>query len=256
MRRRGSTERKIAAASMLPATDRGSGVPLYLQLATAVRQRIHCGNLPPGTKIPSLGDLQTEFGVARVTVRQAMDRLEREGLISRHKGKGTFVKSNGGDRHWLHLATQWESLLDSIRGNQPTQIPVDASPPLPSLGEYDATPALEYVFLRSVQARDGDPYALVNVHLAKDIYDRDPERFQTHAVLPTLADMNDVTVIKARQTLLIGAADPYTANMLRIPLNTPTAEAHWTVVDEKNRAIYVAQVTYRGDCVKLMIDFL
>jgi len=54
----------------------------------------------------------------------------------------------------------------------------------------------------------------------------------------------------------IGAADPYTANMLRIPLNTPTAEAHWTVVDEKNRAIYVAQVTYRGDCVKLMIDFL
>jgi GntR family transcriptional regulator len=44
--------------------------------------------------------------------------------------------------------------------------------------------------------------------------------------------------------------------MLRIPLNTPTAEAHWAVVDEKNRAIYVAQVTYRGDCVKLMIDFL
>jgi GntR family transcriptional regulator len=154
------------------------------------------------------------------------------------------------------LATQWESLLDSIRDNQPTQISIDHSPPLPSLGDCDATPALEYVFLRSVQARDGDPYAVVNVHLAKDIYDRDPERFQTRAVLPTLADMNDVKVIKARQTLLIGAADPYTANMLRIPLNTPTAEAHWTVLDEKNRAIYVAQVTYRGDCVKLMIDFL
>lgn len=244
-------------APSLPAADRGSGVPLYLQLAAAVRQRIYRGNLPPGSKIPSLGALQTEFGVARVTVRQAMDRLEREGLIIRHKGKGTFVKSNGGDRHWLHLATQWESLLDSIRDNQPTQISVDHSPPPPSLADSDATPALEYVFLRSVQARDGgDPYAVVHVHLAKDIYDRDPERFQTRAVLPTLADMNDVRVIKARQTLLIGAADPYTANMLRIPLNTPTAEAHWTVLDEKNRAIYVAQVTYRGDCVKLMIDFL
>jgi GntR family transcriptional regulator len=251
-----STVKQTAAASILPATDRESGVPLYLQLAAAMRQRIHRGDLAPGSKIPSLGDLQTEFGVARVTVRQAMDRLEREGLISRHKGKGTFVKSNGGDRHWLHLATQWESLLASIRDNQPTQIPIDDPPPLPSLGECDARTAAEYVFLRSVQARDGDPYALVNVHLAKDIYDRDPETFQTHAALPTLADMKGVTVIKARQILLIGAADPYTANMLRIPLNTPTAEAHWTVVDEKNRAIYVAQVTYRGDCVKLMIDFL
>ena len=76
-----------------------------------MRDRIHRGNFPPGSKIPSLDDLQTEFGVARVTVRQAMDRLEREGLISRHKGKGTFVKSNGGDRHWLHLETQWESLI-------------------------------------------------------------------------------------------------------------------------------------------------
>ena len=94
------------------------------------------------------------------------------------------------------------------------------------------------------------------MHLAKDIYDRDPESFLTHAVLPTLADMKDVIVIKATQTLLIGAADPYTANMLRIPLNTPTAEAPWTVVDENNGAVYVAQVTYRGGCIKLMIDFM
>src|SRR5262249_59230162 len=132
-----------------------------------------------------------ELGGARVTVRKARDRREGKGLISRHKGKGTFVKSNGGDRHWLHLATQWESLLDSIRGNQPTQIPIDDPPPLPSLGECDATPALEYVFLRSVQARDGDPYALVNVHLAKDIYDRDPQRLQSHAVLPAWERLTD-----------------------------------------------------------------
>src|SRR5205814_8463036 len=97
---------------------------------------------------------------------------------------------------------------------------------------------------RSYLPRNGQPYALANVQLTKDIYDRDPYMFQTHAALPILADMKEVTVMKARQTLLIGAADPYTANMLRIPLNTPTAEAHWTVVDEKEIAIYVAQVTY------------
>jgi len=244
------------SATVSAATDRKSGIPLYLQLASAIRQRIQSGRLPAGSTVPSLSELQVEFGVARVTVRQAMDRLEREGLISRQKGRGTFVTSNGGDRHWLHLSTQWESLLRSIRDNRPIQVQVENPSPAPPLGDTGAKPAKEYVFLRSIQAHEGDPYAFVSIHLAKDIYDRNPKAFRTHAALPTLADMKGVTVMHARQTLLIGAADPYVANMLQIPLNTPTAEAHWTVIDEKNRVIYVGQVTYRGDCIKLMIDYL
>jgi GntR family transcriptional regulator len=238
-------------------TDRKSGVPLYLQLAAAIRQRIERGNLPEGSKVPTLKDLQTEFGVARVTVRQAMDRLEREGLISRHKGKGTFVKSNGAERHWLHLTTLWESLLRELRQNLPTQIEVNSPPPLPALDE-DAIPADDYVFLRSVQGRDNanDPYAIVNVHLARNVYERDPQSFRSRSILPVLADMKDLRVTRARQTLLIGSADPYTAALLRIPLHTPTAEAHWVVLDDSQIAIYVAQVTYRGDCIKMMIDFL
>jgi len=239
------------------STDRKSGVPLYLQLSAAIRQRIERGDLPEGSLVPSLKALQSEFGVSRITVRQAMDRLEDEGLISRHKGKGTFVISNGVERHWLHLRTQWESLLRELRQNSPTPIAVENPPPLPPL-EPDVTAADEYVFLRSVQSRDNadDPYAIVNVHLAREIYDRSPQKFQTRSILPTLADMKGLHVTRARQTLLIGSADPYTAALLRVPLNTPTAEAHWVVLDERRVAIYVGQVTYRGDCIKLMIDFL
>jgi hypothetical protein len=46
-----STEKQTAAASILPATDRESGVPLYLQLAAAMRQRIHRDDLVPGTPV-------------------------------------------------------------------------------------------------------------------------------------------------------------------------------------------------------------
>jgi GntR family transcriptional regulator len=238
-------------------TDRKSGVPLYLQLAAAIRQRIERGELPEGTLVPSLKILQSEFGVSRITVRQAMGRLEDEGLISRHKGKGTFVLSNGVERHWLHLRTHWESLLRELRLNSPTPIAVENPPPLPPL-EPDVTAANDYVFLRSVQSRDDakDPYAIVSVHLARQVYERDPQKFRTHSILPTLADMKDLIVTRARQTLLISSADPYTAGLLRVPLNTPTAEAHWIVLDDRRVAIYVGQVTYRGDCIKMMIDFL
>lgn len=237
--------------------DRKSGVPLYLQLAAAIRQRIERGSLPEGSTVPSLKNLQSEFGVARITVRQAMDRLEREGLISRHKGKGTFVKSNGAERHWLHLTTQWESLLRELRHNLPTQIEIDTPPPLPAL-DQDAISADDYVYLRSVQGRDNanDPYAIVSVHLARDVYERDPQSFRSRSILPTLADMKDLRVTRARQTLLIGSADPDTAALLRIPLHTPTAETHWVVLDDRQVAIYVGQVIYRGDCIKMMIDFL
>jgi GntR family transcriptional regulator len=239
------------------ATDRRSGVPLYLQLASAIRQRIERKNLPEGSLLPSLRELQGEFGVSRITVRQAMDRLEREGLISRQKGRGTFVISNGAERHWLHLSTQWEPLLRELRQNSPTQIPVDEPPPLPSL-DADVIAADDYVFLRSVQSRDtaSDPYAVVNVHLAREVYERDPDQFQSRSILPTLADMKDVQVTRARQTLVIGSADPYIAALLRIPLHTPTAETHWVVLSHRHIAIYVGHVTYRGDCIKMMIDFL
>ena len=235
--------------------DRKSGVPLYLQLAAIIRHRIERGALAEGSKVPSLHDLHNEYGVARITARQAMDRLERDGLISRQKGKGTFVKSNGTERHWLHLTTRWKALLRELAQNSPTQIPVDNPPPLPPL-DRDIKPAKGYVYLRSVQSRDGDPYAVVNVHLAKDLFRHNRKNFLSHPILPTLADMAGVHVTRARQTLFIGSADPYVASLLRIPLNTPTAEAHWVVVDDKNVAIYVAEVTYRGDCIKMMIDFL
>ena len=46
------------------------------------------------------------------------------------------------------------------------------------------------------------------------------------------------------------------ADLLKIALNAPTAECHCVVVDAKGIAIYVAEIIYRGDCVKLYIDLL
>jgi DNA-binding transcriptional regulator YhcF (GntR family) len=49
--------------------------------------------LPPGAKLPSHLVLAEEFGVAPMTIRQVLARLEREGLVSREQGRGTFVRA-------------------------------------------------------------------------------------------------------------------------------------------------------------------
>ena len=70
---------------------RGGALPLHHQLRHLLRQRIESGEWPPGFRLPAERDLMRAFGVSRTTVRQALDGLEREGLIVRRHGQGTFV---------------------------------------------------------------------------------------------------------------------------------------------------------------------
>jgi len=240
--------------SKLKTTYARSAVPLYIQIASALRQRIETGHWQPRQKISTLEALEREFEVARVTVRLAIELLENEGLVHRQQGRGTFVADKVQDKHWLRLETSWESLIAPIKSNVPKIIKVDNPPASPTLTEDDGKPAQEYVFLRSVQLKNGTSYAVVNLHLERKIYERDPDAFQTHPALPVLANLEGIDIERAHQTLVIGTADPDTAGLLQVPLGTPTAVCHCVVTNRAGVAIYVAEIIYRNDCIKLYID--
>ncbi|NJC73791.1 winged helix-turn-helix transcriptional regulator [Planosporangium thailandense] len=67
--------------------------PLYQQLAAILRGRIESGELQPNRPIPSVAQLQQEYGLARGTVLHAVEMLKEEGLVRVVKGRGTFVVS-------------------------------------------------------------------------------------------------------------------------------------------------------------------
>ena len=73
---------KRTMSKLLKAYDR-SRIPLYIQVAAIMRQRIERQQWRPGQKISTLVELEREFEVARVTVRQAVDILRQEGLLQR-----------------------------------------------------------------------------------------------------------------------------------------------------------------------------
>lgn len=66
-------------------------VSLTFQLAQLLRNQIHRGEWLPGTKLPPEVQLAEDFGVSVITVQRALKELEQEGLITRHRGRGTFV---------------------------------------------------------------------------------------------------------------------------------------------------------------------
>jgi GntR family transcriptional regulator len=71
--------------------DRTSAIPLWSQVLDDLRRRIDTGELADG--FPTDHELMDTYGVSRHTVRQAVGRLQQQGIVSRERGRGTFVTS-------------------------------------------------------------------------------------------------------------------------------------------------------------------
>lgn len=78
-------------------------VPRYHRIAESLRERIREGELAPGGLLPNQRRLAKSFGVTLMTLRQALEVLEREKLIVRRHGLGTFVAAPTIDYDILHL---------------------------------------------------------------------------------------------------------------------------------------------------------
>lgn len=77
----------------LAPLDRSDDRSPYVQIAAALREAINLGRLGPGDRLPSESELTQHYGVARMTVRQAIQDLKSEGLVLSEHGKGVFVRS-------------------------------------------------------------------------------------------------------------------------------------------------------------------
>ena len=229
-------------------------VPLYVQLAELFRQRIVKGVWLEGDKLPSLEQLVAEFGVARVTVRQAIDRLTRDGLVSPQRGRGTFVTGAPRADRWLRVETSLQSLADVYRDTHPKVLNIDESTRSPRLSDADGVSAPRYVYMRRIHSRDGRAYCIIDIYLDAEIFARHPARFRKETVIPLLITMPTVKIVTAHQVLTISTADLEVARHLGISVNAPVAEVRRVFTGPRRRVIYLAEVTYRGDFVHVEFD--
>lgn len=231
-----------------------SHVPKYAQIADIFRQRIARGVWAQGLRLPANEDLAAEFGVSRVTVRQAVELLARDGLIEAQQGRGTFVTGAVKRDTWLKVETTLADLAEVYRDTLPEILNISESrtdaPLLPS----DGKAAARYVFMRRVHSRDDHPYCVISIYLDETVFRKAPKRFRKETVIPILKDMRDLTISTARQTLTIGVADLEVAKLLRVPLNSPVAEVRRVFTARDKTVIYLGEVTYRGDFIRIDMD--
>lgn len=231
-----------------------SPMPRYHQLADLLRQRIARGTWPTGHRLPSLDELTDEFGVARVTVRQAIDLLAREGLVSPQQGRGTFVIGKPHKDRFISVVTSLAELARMYEDTKPEILNIDEAAASPPLSPGEGTPAARYTFMRRVHSRDGHVYCVINIYLDERIFRKAPAKFRGKTVIPLLTSMKSVTIAQAHQVLTIGTADMEVARLLELPMNAPVAEVRRIFKDASGTVIYLAEVTYRGDAIHVEMD--
>ncbi len=71
-----------------------SGLPFYRQVTDQISALVRSGQLPAGSRMPSVRELAAQLMVSLITVRRAYADLEAAGLVIRRQGQGTFVADN------------------------------------------------------------------------------------------------------------------------------------------------------------------
>ena len=149
-------------------------VPLYHQAYTVMRNWITAGStFTSGDKFPSESELCEMLGVSRITVKRALSDLAAEGLISRHRGRGTLVeapKSRSVIR--ADFGEMMKNLLDIA---QTTQVELlgekQATPPDNVLSDLDLSSAAQALQILRRRLLDGAPYVYTCLLYTSDAAD-------------------------------------------------------------------------------------
>lgn len=244
----------LSGTSNSPVDFSRSAIARYIQLATLFKNRIVSGQWPVKSQIPTVDDLAEECGVARATIRQALDLLEKEDLIERFRAKGTFVKQRPQEELWCSVATDFSGLLRTAGDAEIEILSDEANVVLDQIAYPVGALAASYRHLRRRHFREKEAFLLTDIYIDERLRDRiSQDDITTKTALKLISDIPGVEITEARQTLTIGSADMNVSSNLSIALNSPIAFVHRRAVDQDGITVLVAKGIYRGDVVRLDI---
>ena len=220
------------------------GIPLYIQVSGLLRKRLEVAEWRLGDRIPTIDVLMAEYGVSRITMRQALAELEKQGLVRRGQGRGTFVTRDASKERWLIVPSEWHALVEHVEVMNARVVELSHDDRAPGLDATSGTPADAYWHARRINFADETPYSLTDLYVARDVYNRNARTYATRPVLPLLARAERRTIAAARQILAVGTADVEVARHLELAVGAPIAEVRRIVLDKKSRVIYLADVSY------------
>lgn len=229
-------------------------VPHYRRIEQSLRVRI--AGMRVGEQLPSDAELCTEFGVSRMTARQAMQRLAEEGLVERVPGRGSFVAQPPEHRRADRLLSFSREM--ERQGRVPSsrilarEIRPATSAAAARLGVNDGDPIVVLVRLRLA---DGRPMAvestILDRRVAAVVTSADLEAGSLHEALAAAGHV----LRRGSATITADAATREDARLLEIRPGDPLLVERRIIVDRQGRTLEATESRYPADRYALDVSF-
>lgn len=231
---------------------REAPTPLYLQLKNALVSDIDGGRYKPHERLMSERELGEKFKVSRMTVRQALTEMIREGILYTQVGKGTYVSESKIKQELQTLTGFSQDMI--ARGTVASGQVLEARviPATLALAAIFSVPMnTEIVLLSRLRLSDSIPLAIEEAHILHRVcpgilaYD-----FSKESLYNILATRYSTILVRAEQTMEASLATSKEAELLQITPPSPVLRIERLSYSEQHTLVEYVRSTYRGDRYK------
>lgn len=238
------------------ALNKDNPIPLYYQLAEWLREQIQTGLLKAGAQLPSERELSEQFGISRMTVRQAIAYLGHEGVLLVKQGVGTFVSEPKLAHDTLHLLGFTEEMIQQggvaisrVLEQRVIQVPVGVAR---GLNLASTQTVLKIVRLRLAGQT---PLLLETIFipalLCPGLEDEDLTTTSLYALLERHYGLR---LRYARQSLEATIANDYESDLFGVEPGTPMILVEGVTSTDQNQPVEYFKAIYRGDRFKFVLE--
>lgn len=222
-------------------------IPLYYRVYEIIRKQIERGDFPQDAPLPGEHELANRFEVSRVTIRRTMRILEEADMITRFRGRGTFINPeaivrsvpenySGFDQNVKDFeATTRVNLI----GSQETELPSWGAEVTGAEGKTSSVLCIEYT-----RSADGIPFshirAYVPLRIAKSL---NVEELGNKTVTTAIEETGTI-VMDIDQKLTAISADENEAKRLRLSLGQPLIRVRRVMLDANRVPVQFVEAYY------------
>lgn len=225
-------------------------LPIYLQIAENIKEKIQKGSLKPGDPIPSENSLCDTFKVSRMTVRKGLAVLVNEGYITSIPGKGSFVNEPDTEKYILHY-NEMSNMISSIDTTKLLEVNI-VHPSARLMNTLNISSNRKIILIKRLFYSNRIPIAFDEKYLI--YYKRMPivEKEIQYGTFPEMiSKYTSLFSLKKELTITAQLPDEEISKHLNLYNTVPLLVVEQKLFDTENKPIGLGITYTRGDNCKL-----